>query len=250
MVSKRRGMKRTLLVSTLFFSASYANMFTITDPGKNVVISKTLEHRENECLNQKETEYSLQAIYDELHREEHLARRAAAARQRANRIAKEMVAAKKAGKEYHMSAVDKQKLLEDAKLFKGGKYVWGGTSPKGFDCSGYVQYLYRKHNVKLPRTAWAQSKKGKPVDVHNLQKGDLLFFLTDKKRGIPVTHVGIYLGNGKFIHAASKKKGIIISPIDHGYYAKKFVSARRVIGAQEKSGFSLRSLGYSLSESS
>jgi len=62
-----------------------------------------------------------------------------------------------------------------------------------------------------------------------LQKGDLLFFLTDKKRKIPVTHVGIYLGDGKFIHAASKKKGIIISPIYSGYYSGKFVSAKRVL---------------------
>ncbi|HID19332.1 MAG TPA: hypothetical protein EYP28_00090 [Methanophagales archaeon] len=57
----------------------------------------------------------------------------------------------------------------------------------------------------------------------------LLFFLTDKKRGIPVTHVGIYMGDGNFIHAASKKKGIIISPLTHGSYAKTFVSARRVV---------------------
>jgi cell wall-associated NlpC family hydrolase len=226
---RREGMNKPLLLSILLFSVSNANLFTITDRNGNVVQAKMLEHKENECLNQKETEYSLQAIYDELHREENLARRAQAARIRAKRIAHEMAAAKQAGKEYHMSAIDRKKLLEDAKFFKGGKYVWGGTSPKGFDCSGYVQYLYKKHNINLPRTAWAQSKKGEPVDLHNLQKGDLLFFLTDKKRGIPVTHVGIYIGNGKFIHAASRKKGIIISPIDHGYYAKKFVSARRVV---------------------
>ena len=66
------------------------------------------------------------------------------------------------------------------------------------------------------------------MEKENLQKGDLLFFLTDKKRGIPVTHVGIYIGNGNFIHAASKDKGIIISPLTHGKYAKTFVSARRV----------------------
>ncbi|PTB83656.1 hypothetical protein C9926_01800, partial [Sulfurovum lithotrophicum] len=124
--------------------------------------------------------------------------------------------------------LDKQKLLEDAKYFKGGKYVWGGTTPEGFDCSGYVQYLYKKHNINLPRTAWAQSKKGLDIKKDDLQKGDLVFFLTDKKRGIPVTHVGIYIGNGNFIHAASKKKGIIISPITHGSYAKCFVSAKRV----------------------
>ena len=207
---------------------SSANIFTITDKQGRIIHSKDLQHCENECLNQKATDYSLQAIYDDLHKAENLALRAAAARKRAKRIAKAMQVAKKAGKTYHISKADRKKLLEDAKYFKGGKYVWGGTTPEGFDCSGYVQYLYKKHKINLPRTAYAQSKKGEAVDINDLQKGDLLFFLTDKKRGIPVTHVGIYLGNGKFIHAASKKKGIIISPIHHGYYASKFVSARRV----------------------
>ncbi len=215
-----------ILITILSFT--YGNIFVITDKKGNVVHSKTIQHTQNAFINQKTTEYSFQAIYDELHKAENLAHRAAVARQRATRIAKEMQVAKKAGKTYHLSNADRKKLLEDAKYFKGGKYVWGGTTPQGFDCSGYVQYLYKKHNVNLPRTAWAQSKKGKSVNINELQKGDLLFFLTDKKRGIPVTHVGIYLGNGKFIHAASKKKGIIISPVHHGYYAKKFVSAKRV----------------------
>ena len=200
----------------------------ITDKKGTVVHSKVLQPTENAYINQNTTEYSFQAIYNELHKAENLARRAAAARERALRIAKAQEEAKKSGKTYHISETDRKKLLEDAKYFKGGKYVWGGTTPKGFDCSGYVQYLYKKHNVNLPRTAWAQSKKGEAVNINDLQKGDLLFFLTDKKRGIPVTHVGIYLGNGQFIHAASKKKGIIISPVHHGYYTNKFVSARRV----------------------
>jgi len=220
-------MFRFVLCVSYFITLSSANLFTITDRHGNVQ-SKSIEHKENACLNQKATEYSLQAIYDELHRAEYLARKAEAARQRAQRIAKAQAEAKKVGKTYKISPLDKQKLLEDAKYFKGGKYVWGGTTPKGFDCSGYVQYLYKKHNINLPRTAWAQSKKGVPVKKENLQKGDLLFFLTDKKRGIPVTHVGIYIGNGNFIHAASKKKGIIISPITHGSYARCFVSAKRV----------------------
>jgi len=211
-------------------SLAYGNIFVITDKKGKVIHSGAIKHTENACINQKATEYSLQAIYNELHKAENLARMAEAARQRANRIAKAQQAAKKAGKVYHISEIDRKKLLEDAKYFKGGKYVWGGTTPDGFDCSGYVQYLYKKHNINLPRTAWAQSKKGTPVNKNNLQKGDLLFFLTDKKRGIPITHVGIYIGNGQFIHAASKKKGIIISPIDRGYYANKFVSARRVVG--------------------
>ena len=222
-------MLKLLFIFSILLSVVYSNLFIITDKEGKVVHSKVLKQTNNASITQKATEYSLQAIYDELHRAENLARMAAAARKRYERIAKAQEAAKKAGKTYHISDVDRKKLLEDAKYFKGGKYVWGGTTPQGFDCSGYVQYLYKKHKVNLPRTAYAQSKKGEAVDINHLQKGDLLFFLTDKKRGIPVTHVGIYLGNGKFIHAASKKKGIIISPVHHGYYADKFVSAKRVI---------------------
>jgi len=212
-----------------FITLAHSNLFTITDKDGTVMHSKKMEHCENECLTQKATEYSYQAIYDELHRDENLARRAAAAKQRVRQIAKASVKAKKEGKSYHLTADDKKKLLDYAKFFKGGKYVWGGTTPKGFDCSGYVQYLYKKNGINLPRTAWSQSKQGIEVDKAHLEKGDLLFFLTDKKRGIPVTHVGIYLGNGEFIHAASRKQGIIISPITHGHYANTFVSARRVL---------------------
>jgi cell wall-associated NlpC family hydrolase len=222
-------MSKTFWLLTLGITLTYANIFTITDQSGKVVHSTKMKHEPNPFFTQKETEYSLQAIYDELHRAENLARRAEAARRNAQRIAKAKAAAKKEGKTYKLSDVDKRQLLEDAKYFKGGKYVWGGTTPKGFDCSGYVQYLYKKHKVNLPRTAWAQSKKGVPVGKNELKKGDLIFFLTDKKRGIPVTHVGIYIGNGQFIHAASKKKGIIISPVHTGYYANKYVSAKRVL---------------------
>ncbi len=204
-------------------------MFIMTDKHGKVMKRNTMAHIPNDYLEQKTTEYSFQAIYDELHRAENLARKAQAAREHAARIANAKAQAKKKGKTYHLTDADKKQLLEDAKYFKGGKYVWGGTTPQGFDCSGYVQYLYRKHHINLPRTAWAQSKKGISVTKQNLQKGDLLFFLTDKKRGIPVTHVGIYIGDDKFIHAASKKKGIIVSPLNTGHYANTFVSAKRVL---------------------
>lgn len=221
-------MFKTSFVILNLLILSYANLFTISDRNGNVLDTKELQHTKNAFLSQNATEYSLQAIYDELHRAERHARMAAAAQKRALRIANAQKEAQNAGKTYQISKIDQQQLLEDAKYFKGGKYVWGGTTPKGFDCSGYVQYLYKKHDVNLPRTAWAQSKKGLSIDKKDLQKGDLLFFLTDKKRGIPITHVGIYIGNGEFIHAASKKDGIIISSITHGSYAKTFVSARRV----------------------
>lgn len=216
---------------SLFFVmglTSYASMFIVTDRQGNVTHQKNIVHTENAFINQKATEYSFQAIFDELHKQEHLALRAEAARKHLERITREKEAAKQRGETYRLSAVDQARLIEDAKYFNGGKYVWGGTTPKGFDCSGYVQYLFKKHNVNLPRTAWSQSKLGQKIVLANLKTGDLLFFNTDKKRGIPVSHVGIYMGNGKFIHAASRKKGIIISPLA-GYYQDRFVVAKRII---------------------
>jgi len=200
----------------------------VTDKQGNVLEEKSMTPCNNAYLRQSATEYSHQAIFDELHKQEHLALRAQAAKERITRISREREAAKQRGEIYKLSAVDKEQLLKDANYFNGGKYVWGGTTPKGFDCSGYVQYLFKKHQINLPRTAWSQSKLGQKITLSNLKKGDLLFFNTDKKRGIPVSHVGIYIGNGKFIHAASRKKGIIISPIA-GYYQDRFVVAKRII---------------------
>lgn len=122
-----------------------------------------------------------------------------------------------------------KKVEAISKLYLGNPYVWGGNTPKtGMDCSGYTKYVFKKVGIILPRTAWAQSKIGQSIDKKNLQKGDLLFFLTDKKRKIPITHVGIYLGRGKFIHAASSKKGIIISSLNTEYYNKVFKGAKRI----------------------
>ena len=216
-------------ISSLLLTASMASLFTISDKNGNVYHSKRLSHISNECITQKITDYSLQAMYDEIKKAEKIARKVADVKKSVEKITQATVKAKKRGIKYNLTDDDRSKLLRYAKYFKGGKYVWGGTTPQGFDCSGYVQYLYKKHGVNLPRTAWSQSKKGFAVDMNKVQKGDLLFFLTDKKRGIPVTHVGIYLGNGEFIHAASKKKGIIISPLYYGHYSDTFVSARRVL---------------------
>ncbi len=206
-----------------------SNLFIVKDKHGHIESSKKLFHCENACLTQKASEFSLQAMYDELHKEARLAEAAQAAKIAVRHIAKARAKAHAKGLTYRLSDNERDALLQYAKYFKGGKYKWGGTTPEGFDCSGYVQYLYKKHGIKLPRTALSQSKAGKPVSPDALQKGDLVFFLTDKKRHIPVTHVGIYLGNGKFIHAASRKKGIIVSPLDHGHYHDCFVGARRIL---------------------
>ncbi len=215
----------------LFLSASLllnSNIFIVTDKNGKVLQEREMLPCNNAYLNQSAAEYSHQAIFDELHIQENLALRAQVAKKRIMRISMDIKVAEQRGETYQIGAYDKAQLLKDANYFKGGKYVWGGTSPKGFDCSGYVQYLFKKHQINLPRTAWSQSKRGKEIALSHLAKGDLLFFNTDKKRGIPVSHVGIYIGNGNFIHAASRKKGIIISPLA-GHYRKCFVVAKRII---------------------
>ena len=125
-----------------------------------------------------------------------------------------------------------------AKKYLGGKYIWGGQRPSGFDCSGYTQYIFNKIGIKLPRTAHEQSKVGTEVQG-SLQKGDLLFFNTDPSRGIPVTHVGVYLEKGKFIHAASKSKGIIISALTKKYQ-QTYLGAKRILQAKENSTLSTK----------
>jgi cell wall-associated NlpC family hydrolase len=222
-------MKRLYFLIPLYCSLAYGSIFVITDPIKETVLVKRLKPTHNAAITQKATEYSIQALYDELNAVEHRARRAWLAKERARHLTIAKEQAEKMGINFSLTDDQRTQLLEDAKYFKGGKYVWGGSTPEGFDCSGYVQYLYKKHNVNLPRTAWQQSKVGRDIHPDDLKKGDLLFFLTDRKRKIPITHVGIYLGNGEFIHAASKNKGIIISPLTHGSYAKTFVKATRVM---------------------
>ncbi len=215
-----------LLYATLLGAT---NLFVITDKAGRTLHTQRLTHTHNAFLEQNATEYSLQALYDALRHDENLALAAAKAKEAVEKITQAKQAAKKTGKLYQLTPKQSEALLRYAQYFKGGKYQWGGTTPEGFDCSGYVQYLYKKHHINLPRTALEQSKVGRTVTPDALQKGDLLFFLTDKSRHIPITHVGIYLGDGRFIHAASKKRGIIISPLFRGYYADKFVTAKRIL---------------------
>ena len=107
----------------------------------------------------------------------------------------------------------------------GKPYVWGGNGPESFDCSGLVRYIYKNALGKdLPRVSYEQSKVGQSVDKSDLQVGDLVFFDTMNKGR--VSHVGIYIGNNEFIHAANSKKGVIKSTLS-GYYEQKYMGARR-----------------------
>ena len=120
---------------------------------------------------------------------------------------------------------DMDKAIDLLKQQLGKPYVWGNEGPNSFDCSGLVQYIYKNALGKdLPRVSYDQSKVGQAVSREDLQVGDLVFFDTMNK-GI-VSHVGIYIGNNEFIHAANSKKGVIKSTLT-GYYDKKFINARR-----------------------
>lgn len=120
-------------------------------------------------------------------------------------------------------------IVEYAKKFLGVKYVWGGSSPKGFDCSGFVMYVYKKFGVNLLHNAHLQSKSGTPVKREGLEPGDLVFFDTNGGHNY-INHVGIYIGNGKFIHASSSRTGryVKISELS-GFYSRSYMTARRYI---------------------
>ncbi|MDP4118582.1 MAG: NlpC/P60 family protein [Bacillota bacterium] len=112
-----------------------------------------------------------------------------------------------------------------AEDYLGYPYVYGGSSVDGFDCSGFTMYVYSKAGVTLPHSAAAQSKQGVAVEKSDLLPGDLVFFSTT---GSGVSHVGIYVGNGKMIHAPYGGKATCYDTISSGYYALAYTGARRV----------------------
>ncbi|QST01311.1 C40 family peptidase [Pontibacillus sp. ALD_SL1] len=124
-------------------------------------------------------------------------------------------------------AASQDDLLSVAKNHMGVPYVFGGQSPSGFDCSGYTQYVFNKVGISIPRTTGSQATVGQAVSKSNMKPGDLVFFENTYKAGI--SHVGIYVGNNKFISATSSK-GIDIVSLSNPYWGPKFSTARRVAG--------------------
>ena len=121
------------------------------------------------------------------------------------------------------------RMIKLAKNKLGRRYVWGAVGQKNtFDCSGLTSYICKKNGIKIPRRAIAQSKYGKYVSRKNLKPGDLIFFDTSKRRKGYVNHVGIYIGNNKFIHASSAKKKVVITSLNKNFYSQRFKGGRRV----------------------
>jgi len=120
-----------------------------------------------------------------------------------------------------------EQIVAYAKQYLGVPYVWGGNGPNCFDCSGFSKYVYAHFGYTLNRTASAQLNNGVAVTWDQLQPGDL-FFLNNGRVSTPVSHVGIYIGGGEFIHASSNSMCVEISSI-YGHYGSQFVYARRII---------------------
>ncbi len=120
-----------------------------------------------------------------------------------------------------------QAIVNKAKQYLGVPYVWGGSSPSGFDCSGFTQYVMRACGYSINRTATAQLSNGTSVSYSNLQPGDLVFFERTYNTDAPASHVGIYVGDGQFIHAGSSC--VTISSLSSDYYASRYVGARRIV---------------------
>lgn len=126
-------------------------------------------------------------------------------------------------------ASSKSSLQTQVDQVMGTPYLYGGTTTRGFDCSGFIQYVFKKEDINLSRTTKTQAKEGVRVDKKNLRPGDLIFFNTD---GTGISHAGIYMGNGLFSHS-SASKGVEISKLSENYYAKRYVTARRVLSDEE-----------------
>ena len=116
-------------------------------------------------------------------------------------------------------------FLNQFKEWEGVTYKYGGESKSGVDCSYFVMNSFQKISYKLPRTTLYQSKSGKAVKKNELQLGDLVFFITSKKG---TRHVGIYLGDGDFMHA-STSNGVMISSLENPYWKAHYWKARRVL---------------------
>ncbi len=130
--------------------------------------------------------------------------------------------------------------LKEARKHLGKKYVWAANGPKTFDCSGFTCYVSKKNGNTLPRTSIRQAEVGKKVNRIQLKEGDLIFFDTSKEKKGFVNHVGIYIGDGNFIHASSGAMKVVISSLNQSFYKQRFMWGRRIENNDKKFRYSLQ----------
>lgn len=128
--------------------------------------------------------------------------------------------------ELNSSNDEGQKIVDTAMMYLGVPYVWAGSSPKGFDCSGFVNYVYKECGYSINRTAALIYENGTYVDKAELQAGDAVCFSSYSSS---IGHVGIYIGDGQFIHASSGSGCVIISGLTEDYYLTRYVGARHIV---------------------
>lgn len=128
--------------------------------------------------------------------------------------------------EFRYRKTSRRKVVDTAKRFRGVPYLWGGTTPLGFDCSGLVQLAYRLNGFELPRDADQQFQVSAPIDVSEMKPADLVFF---SDHGTGITHVGIFVPSRKFLHASGRFKRVTVTPFDDPYFQSVFVEPRRII---------------------
>ena len=122
----------------------------------------------------------------------------------------------------------RQRLTQTARQQLRIPYVWGGTSRRGFDCSGLIQYVYKQLNMAVPRTAAEQYADSHRVKTHELQPGDLIFFHTRLRSRSRINHVGMFLGNNTFIHAPRKGRTVSIDKLN-SYWKKRMIGGGRLL---------------------
>lgn len=194
-----------------------------SDGLENLILMQSTETNTNTSFPQL-TERSLRLSKTMKRRAE---RRAAHQEQEKQKHEESKVEAKHAVATSSQSRSDADALLSNAMGLLGVAYRFGGTSPTtGFDCSGFMQHVFRKaFAVNLPRTSAQQARVGTYVSRSNLQPGDMVFFRTSGRR---ISHVGMYVGNNRFIHAPRTGKSIEITNLGNRYWNARYATARRV----------------------
>lgn len=119
---------------------------------------------------------------------------------------------------------DGSSVVDRALSLQGTPYVFGGTSQRGFDCSGFTKYVFASAGVSLPRTSYDQFASGSSVSKSDLRSGDLVFFSTYSSGA---SHVGIYIGGGRFVHASNPSSGVKVSSLSDSFYSSRYLGARR-----------------------